>query len=110
MSAHLVDGAAGTARNAADRLLADRLASGDVSAMVTPDDAEVLRTLGRRLRARREELRRSQADVAEAAGVHVTYLSGLERGLRNPSGLVLRSLCQALDLSMDSVFRPSAGK
>lgn len=69
--------------------------------MPSPADAAVLQRLGARLRARREALGRSQADVAEAAGVHVTYMSGLERGLRNPSILVLRAVCSVLDMSLD---------
>lgn len=74
--------------------------------MPTPDDSLVLRAMGQRLRARREELGCSQAEIAEVAGIHVTYLSGVERGLRNPSALVLHALCRALDMGMDAAFGP----
>lgn len=71
--------------------------------MLSADDRRTLARMGARLRQRREDAGRSQADVAEAAGVHVTYLSGLERGLRNPSILVLRAVCRVLDVSLDDI-------
>lgn len=87
-----------------DRLLAYRLPSGEVDQVPKPTDAALLRRIGARLRERREALGRSQADVAEAAGVHVTYMSGLERGLRNPSILVLRAVCEVLEVSLDELL------
>lgn len=38
----------------------------------------------------------AQTDLAEAAGLHVTYISGLERGRRNPSLLTILNLAEAL--------------
>ena len=46
--------------------------------------------LGKRIRARRLELQLSQEELAYIAGIHVTYLSGIERGERNPA---LENLC-----------------
>lgn len=80
-----------------------RLASGRLARVPTPEERAVLKLMGERLRARREELRLSQAALAEAAGVHVTYVSGLERGLRNPSILVLRAMCAALDVNLEDI-------
>lgn len=40
---------------------------------------------GRRVRQTRIGRGLSQVDLARGAGIHVTYLSGIERGLRNPS-------------------------
>lgn len=71
--------------------------------MLSAADRQLLERMGARIRQRREEAGRSQADVAEAAGLHVTYLSGLERGLRNPSILVLRAICRVLHVSLDDI-------
>ena len=52
--------------------------------------------LGDAIKARRKELGLSQEALAEAAGIHVTHLGGLERGVRNPSYATLVRLAQAL--------------
>ena len=46
----------------------------------------------------------TQEEVAHRAGVHVTYLSGIERGLRNPSLKNLRAIALALDVPMAGLF------
>ncbi len=38
----------------------------------------------------------SQGDVARILGVHRTYISGLERGARNPSLLTVQKVAKAL--------------
>jgi len=38
---------------------------------------------GRRMKARRNEIGRSQEALAEATGLHWTYVSQVERGMRN---------------------------
>ena len=54
----------------------------------------------RRVGLNLQELRRSrsltQEELADRAEVHQTYLSGVERGRRNPSLLVLERLASAL--------------
>jgi transcriptional regulator with XRE-family HTH domain len=42
----------------------------------------------------------SQEDLADRAGLHRTYISLLERGLRNPSLTVIQQLASALKVSM----------
>ena len=46
----------------------------------------------------------SQEDVAERAGIHVTYLSGIERGRRNPSVKSLYRIAKALDIPVREMF------
>jgi transcriptional regulator with XRE-family HTH domain len=44
----------------------------------------------------RQGLGFSQTDVAERAGVSLTYVSQIERGIRNPTLVVLIQLSRAL--------------
>jgi transcriptional regulator with XRE-family HTH domain len=46
----------------------------------------------------------TQEELADKSGIHVTYLSGVERGLRNPSIRNVRRLAQALDLPTKQLF------
>jgi len=51
----------------------------------------------------------SQEEVAHLAGIHVTYLSGIERGRRNPSLKNLRRIAGALGVSMGDLFSFDGG-
>ena len=44
----------------------------------------ILAALGRNVRQRREARALTQEKLAEKAGLDPTYISGIERGLRNP--------------------------
>ena len=46
----------------------------------------------------------TQEEMAHRAGVHVTYLSGIERGVRNPSLKNIHALAQALRMSTAELF------
>lgn len=63
-----------------------------------------LTAFGSHLRSLRKRAGLSQEEVADRAGIHVTYLSGVERGLRNPSIINVRRLAQALDLPTKELF------
>jgi transcriptional regulator with XRE-family HTH domain len=53
--------------------------------------------LARVLEARRQTRQMSQEELARRAGLSRTYLSDIERGLRNISVLTLHKLAEALD-------------
>lgn len=53
---------------------------------------------GRRVRERREALGWSQMRLAEVTGMHFTYISDTERGLRNVSLANIAKLASALDV------------
>jgi transcriptional regulator with XRE-family HTH domain len=58
-----------------------------------------LRTvIGATLRRRRQAQARTLREVADAAGVSLTYLSEVERGRKEPSSEVLEAVCAALGL------------
>ena len=46
----------------------------------------------------------SQEEIAHLAGIHVTYLSGVERGVRNPSLKNLRKLAGAFGVGVGELF------
>ena len=54
----------------------------------------------RRLRRQRGLLQEELADLAE---IHQTYLSGVERGKRNPTVTVLQRMAQALGAEIEDL-------
>ena len=55
-----------------------------------------LAALGRNLRASRQKRSLTQEKLAELAELDPTYISGIERGIRNPSLLSLLRIAKAL--------------
>ncbi len=47
----------------------------------------------------------SQEELAHRANVHQTYLSGVERGRRNPSVMVLARIAEALGADVEDLTR-----
>ncbi|CCI25956.1 hypothetical protein N0824_00410 [Microcystis sp. 0824] len=60
--------------------------------------------LGRELQRYRQEKGWSQEYLAEVTGLHRTYISQLERGLKSPSVRVLSHITNALGLRMSEFF------
>ena len=54
---------------------------------------------GKKLREVRLKKKLSQGDVSRILGVHRTYISGLERGARNPSLLTVQKVAKALGVN-----------
>jgi transcriptional regulator with XRE-family HTH domain len=69
--------------------------------------AKASETIGQRLRARRVELGRTLAEVAEQSGLSLPYVSNLERGRGNPTLDALGALARALDLPLASLVGES---
>jgi transcriptional regulator with XRE-family HTH domain len=57
---------------------------------------DIRRRVGLNVRKLREETGLSQEDLAFECGLHRTYISGVERGIRNPTVLVLQKIARAL--------------
>jgi transcriptional regulator with XRE-family HTH domain len=60
--------------------------------------------VGEALRRRRLHQGRTLREVAEAAGMSLTYLSEVERGRKEASSEVLEAVCAALDLALAELF------
>lgn len=54
---------------------------------------------GKKLREIRLKKNKSQGDIAKILGVHRSYISGLERGMRNPSLLTVQKIARALEVN-----------
>ena len=73
-----------------------------------PKRDSVLAALGQNVRQHREDRELAQEKLAEKAGLDPSYISGIERGLRNPGirnvarlakalGLTTAALCEGVD-------------
>ena len=74
-----------------------------VAQALTPVDRERLRALGANIRERRIAGDLTLEDLANVAGLSVTYLGQTERGQRNPSVLVLWRIADALAITLDQL-------
>ena len=61
--------------------------------------------VGSNIQRLRREKKLSQEELADRAGIHQTYLSGVEGGKRNPSVLVLDRISKALGVDAMDLFR-----
>lgn len=69
-------------------------------------DARIL--VGMNLRRYRNLAQISQEDLADLAGIDRTYVSGVERGIRNPTVTVLQSLAEALKIETSALLEKPA--
>lgn len=66
--------------------------------------------LGRAVRRLRRARRLSLEALAGQSGMHPTYVSAIERGLRNPTWARLRGLAQALDITISQLVTAAEGE
>ena len=59
---------------------------------------------GRAIRRVREEQQINQEEAAERCGLHRTYYSGVERGLRNVSLVNIERISRGLRVSLPKLF------
>lgn len=70
-----------------------------------PKRDEILVTLGRNIRRQREVKSLTQEKLAELAGLDPTYISGIERGLRNPGIKNVARLAKALGITTSELCK-----
>jgi transcriptional regulator with XRE-family HTH domain len=67
-----------------------------------PQDIRI--RFGRAVRRIREEQRINQEEAAERCGLHRTYYSGIERGIRNVSLVNIEKIAKGLKKSFPELF------
>jgi len=60
---------------------------------------------GRAIRRIREEQRINQEEAADRCGLHRTYYSGIERGVRNVSLVNIEKVAKGLKTSLPELFK-----
>ena len=65
---------------------------------------DIRHRFGTRLKALREGQGLSQEELAHRAELHRTYISGLERGVRNPTLTVLEKLAHGLGITVPALM------
>ena len=63
-----------------------------------------IKQFGLKIRSIRQKNGLSQGDVAEILRVHPTYISSLERGVRNPSLLTIHKIAKALKVNIKKLL------
>lgn len=64
-----------------------------------------LQKFGIRLRKLREKKGWSQGELSRQSGIHRTYISGIEKGLRNPALKNIHKLATALKVHIAEFFK-----
>ncbi|HWO95349.1 MAG TPA: helix-turn-helix transcriptional regulator [Bacillus sp. (in: firmicutes)] len=67
--------------------------------------SDFLKLVGERIRTLRKEKNYTQESLSEKSGIHVTYISDIERGERNISMETLEKVIIALEVNPVEVFR-----
>ena len=65
---------------------------------------DICAAFGRRVRELRKERGFSQEELAHRAGLHYTYVGGIERGERNPALVNIGKIARALKVEPAELF------
>jgi transcriptional regulator with XRE-family HTH domain len=60
---------------------------------------DIRKIVGRNIRSLRDAKNLSQEELAFECGLHRTYVSGVERGVRNPTILIVQKIANSLDVT-----------
>ena len=65
---------------------------------------DICKQVGQNVRRRREQRGWSQEELAAEVGLHRTYISGVERGIRNPTVKIIARLAIKLEVEPSSLL------
>ena len=68
-------------------------------------DQDIIAVFGQRVRMLRKARKLSQETFADLAGLHRSYMGGVERGERNVSLVNIQKIADALEISVDQLFQ-----
>lgn len=71
---------------------------------------DVQQRVGINVRRFRKERGLSQEALAFECGLHRTYISGVERGIRNPTVVVLEEIATALEVPVSRLLEERTGR
>lgn len=60
--------------------------------------------IGRNIKKARKKIKLTQNELAENVGVHVSYISRIERGVVNPSIEVISNIAKALKVKSSDIL------
>jgi transcriptional regulator with XRE-family HTH domain len=64
----------------------------------------IQKIIGRNVKRIRESKDWSQCKLSEESGLHYTYISGIERGIRNPTVEIIFRISLALNIKPSKLF------
>ena len=67
-------------------------------------DQDIIAVFGQRVRMLRKARELSQETFADLAGLHRSYMGGVERGERNVSLVNIKKIADALEISVEKLF------
>lgn len=70
---------------------------------------DIRRRVGLNVKRQREQKGWSQEELAFQAGLHRTYISGVERGVRNPTVTVLDKIASSLGIGPSQLLGEVSG-
>lgn len=65
----------------------------------------ILKKFGKKIKELRKQKSLSQDNLADKSGLHRTYISGIERGLRNVSLKNIKKLANGFGVKIEELFK-----
>jgi transcriptional regulator with XRE-family HTH domain len=66
---------------------------------------KIQQILGLNIKQVRDQKSWSQDKLSEVSGLHRTYISGIERGVRNPTVDIVQQIAEAFDVHTTELFK-----